>query len=90
MALSLRQIEDVCMHGKGSSQCRFLAEDDSGTFLCLKKWSEKRNRIDREVNLWKKSVKAKNLDPASMDKPIGDHCQGYVFLLNKKQGYDVP
>lgn len=90
--LTLAQINDVCLVNGGSSQCRFLAEDDRGNFYCIKKIS-KRNKIDLEVAEFEKKQRAQGraqgIDPHTLNIPIGDNCSGYVFFRHRRQGYDL-
>ena len=88
MSLTLAQINDVCLHGDSSKECRYLAEDDAGKFYCIKKTS-RRLEIDKEVDEFKKKQKAIGTDPYSLGIPIGDNCVGYTFFRHKSQGYDV-
>jgi len=90
MALTLKQVNDVCLNNQGSSQCRYLAEDDNiaGQYYCLKLSS--RAEIDKEVDDFIQKHKARNADPYAMGLPLGNNCKGYLFLKSKPQGYDVP
>ena len=87
--LSLRQVEDVCLLDGEATQCRFLAEEDNGSFYCLKH-TLLQSKIDSEVAAWKQIQKSGGVDPNQGEKPIGDNCAGYVLLRHKKQGYDIP
>lgn len=92
MALSLKQVQDVCSHLQGASQCRFLAEDDQihGKYYCLKLLAHQRPEIDKEVAEFTKKCKTRGVDPTTMGFPLGNNCDGYRFLKVKMQGYDVP
>ena len=87
--LTLKQVEDVCLWGQSSDQCRHLAEDDYGKFYCIKKTAQ-RAEIDKEVSEFIAKQKTQGADPYQSGIPLGDHCQGYLFLRHKSQGYDVP
>lgn len=87
--LTLKQIEDVCLYGEDSAQCRYLTEDDSGKFYCIKQTGQ-RSEIDKEVAEFIKKQKSQGLDPYNSGIPLGDNCSGYMFFRHKKQGYDVP
>ncbi len=91
MALTLKQVQDVCSYGQGSTQCRFLAEDEqiNGKFYCLKLVAQQRPEIDKEVSDFIKKHKDRGVDPYSMGLPLGNNCSGYRFLKVKMQGYDV-
>lgn len=89
MPLTLRQIEDKCLWGKGASQCRYLAQDDKDQFYCIKK-TAMRTEIDKEVSEFKKRQKSQGVNPNALDLPLGDNCGGYTFFRHKMQGYDLP
>lgn len=91
MALTLKQVQDICLIGTGSTQCRFLAEDEKvdGQFYCLKLVSQQRPEIDQEVAEFIKKHKDRGVDPYSMGLPLADNCGGYRFLKAKMQGYDL-
>lgn len=91
MALTLKQVNDVCLLGGGSGQCRYLAEDENvdGKFYCLKLVAQQRPEIDGEVADFIKKNKDRGIDPHSMGLPLGDNCGGYRFLKAKMQGYDI-
>jgi hypothetical protein len=91
MALSLKQVKDICMLGSGSSQCRYLAEDESliGKFYCLKMVRQQKPEIDIEVDEFIKKHKDRGVDPYSMGMPLGNNCGGYRLLKLKMQGYDL-
>ncbi len=91
MALTLKQVQDVCMLGGGSAQCRYLAEDETSTgkFYCLKLVSTQKPEIDAEVDDFIKKHKDRGVDPYSMGMPLSNNCSGYLLLKSKMQGYDV-
>jgi len=91
MALTLKQVQDICLLGAGSTQCRFLAEDElvDGKFYCLKLVAQQRPEIDREVADFIKKHKDRGVDPHSMGLPLSDNCGGYRLLKAKMQGYDL-
>lgn len=89
MPLTLRQIEDVCLEGEGAQQCRYLGEDSSFKFYCMKKTAV-RDDIDAEVSDFVLRTKAKGVDPDILGHPIGDNCKGYTLFRHLTQGYDVP
>ena len=92
MALTQKQLKDVCMIWGGSSQCRYLDEDldDDGNIVhvCKKKSSYK-DIIDDEFVEWLSEQKKNGQDPYKSQAPMGDNCSGYVILKTKPQGYDV-
>lgn len=85
--LSLKQVSDICLSYKGISQCRFLAEDDQRQYYCVKKTAQEKE-INDEVNAFIKSQKENGVDYKQSGVPLGNNCQGYLFLKYKKQGYD--
>lgn len=91
MALSLKQVQDICLVGSGADQCRYLAEDSSfnGKFFCLKQVAQQKPKIDAEVAEFIKKHNARGVDPHQMGLPLGNNCAGYIFLKHKLQGYDV-
>jgi len=91
MALTLKQVQDICLFGHGADQCRYLAEDGSfnGKFFCLKKVSQQKPKIDDEVSEFIKKHNARGVDPYQMGLPLGNNCAGYTFLKYKMQGYDL-
>lgn len=91
MALTQLQIQNVCLLGQGSDQCRYLAQDDHdwAKYYCLKKSSNKKE-IDQEVEDFLEDCKRKGRDPEDEGNPLGDNCLGYLPLSTKQQGYDVP
>lgn len=91
MALTLKQIKDICLLGSGSSQCRYLAEDETagGQFYCLKLIARQKPEIDSEVDDFIKKHKDRGVDPYSMGLPLSNNCSGYRLLKVKMQGYDL-
>jgi hypothetical protein len=90
MPLSLKQLQDVCLHHNyDSKKCRYLAQDDvdASVYFCLKQ-SSKKSEVDTEVSEHLKELKQKNLDPTKQNIPLGDNCVGYPILRYIKQGYD--
>lgn len=87
--LSKKQIEDVCLAGGESKQCRYLCEDEyNSTFYCLKKTSKKQ-LIDLEVKDFISFCDKKEINPNDFYLPMADNCSGFPFLKNIKQGYDI-
>ena len=97
MCLSKNQTRDVCCSGDGSNQCRYFDsefyKDNSGNSVyanvCRKKSPAEKKVIDDEVEEFLKNCQKNNQDPDAQNVPLGDHCQGYLPLLTKLQGYDV-
>lgn len=86
--LSKNQIHDVCLFGKDSKTCRYLCEDGKNKiFYCLKKTSKKQ-LIDNEVKEFISFCEKKQINSGDFYLPIGDNCQGYMFL-KIDQGYDI-
>jgi hypothetical protein len=92
MALTKKQVNDVCFISGGSKQCRYLDEDidEHGNVVNLcKKLSPDRQIIDSELIDFFKDMKTSGQDPFKQGVPLGDNCQGYIVLKTKQQGYDV-
>lgn len=91
MALTIRQVEDVCLANDGWKQCRYLDEVESGDqwVLICKKLTPDADIIDEEVDDWLNEVASNGQDPRSLGKPLSINCDGYIKLLSKPQGYDV-
>jgi len=91
MALSLKQVQDVCFLNGGSDQCRYLDEDfdDNGLVINVcKKLSPYRTIIDEEFDEFMESMQKSGQKPEDQGKAIGDNCSGYIVLKSKIQGYD--
>jgi hypothetical protein len=92
MALSKKQLKDVCLMWGSSRQCRYLGEEDGGNGsmvdVCKKK-SVYKDIIDGEIVEFLKEMKANGQDPMAQGVPLGNNCQGYIVLKSKEQGYDV-
>lgn len=91
MALSQKQIEDVCLVYGGHKSCRYLIYDqESGKYLCSKLVTKLKEDVDTRIDEYLAKLKKNGQDPALMGRAIGDNCSGYIFLKYKKQGYDQP
>lgn len=92
MALTTKQVQDVCFIFGGYRQCRYLDEDvnDKGDsiFLC-KKLSADRKIIDEEFTDFLLENKDNGKDITKMDMPLADNCKGFIVLREKKQGFDT-
>lgn len=92
MALTQKQLQDVCFLWGGSNQCRYLDEDqdDKGTVVHVcRKMSPNKQIIDEEVDEFYQDVNKNGQDPLKQGVPLGDNCRGYIVLKAKLQGYDV-
>jgi hypothetical protein len=89
--LSKKQLEDYCLPYSGHLRCRFLAEDeqDWAKCFCLKK-TKRRVDIDSETDDYVKELHKKGITPESQGVPIGDNCEGFIFLRHLEQGFDKP
>lgn len=81
--LSQKQLNDICLIGQGSKQCRFL---DINSCHCLKLTND-RQRIDNSVDKYLLKMKTRN--PYDEGFPLGNNCQGYPILQHVIQGYDI-
>ena len=96
MALTEKQIKDVCDIYGGSNKCRYMeediVEDDNGdmniVYVCKKK-SPDRTVIDQDMIAQIMNCKTNGIDPHDAGIAMGDNCDGYVVLKTKPQGYDV-
>jgi|688.fasta_scaffold15885_12 hypothetical protein len=92
MALTLKQLNDVCFKFGGTKQCRYLDEeyDDLGriVFVC-KKLSPEKKIIDSEIVDYFNETFKSGGDPFKLDVPLGDNCQGFLPFKALPQGYDV-
>lgn len=92
MALTQKQLKDVCYVNGGHLQCRYLDEemDDQGNIIHVcKKLAPDKKIIDEELVDFYNEMKKNGQDPNKQGVPLGDNCQGYIVLKTKKQGYDV-
>lgn len=92
MALTQKQVKNVCLLYGGAQQCRYLDEDlddQNNVVHVCKKLTPDKTIIDDEVQDFLDEAKKNNQDPAKQSNPLGDHCQGYLKLTHKQQGYDV-
>lgn len=93
MALTLKQVRDVCLINTGHSQCRYLDEDlddqSNIVHICKKKTPDKA-LVDSEIDIFLQDMKRTHQDPNKQNMALGDNCCGYLKLITKKQGYDVP
>ncbi len=92
MALTLKQIKDVCLINNGAHTCRYLDEDlddqSNIVHICKKKCPD-RALVDSEIDLFMQDMKKTKQDPYKQGMALGDNCPGYLRLITKKQGYDV-
>lgn len=90
MALTTKQLKDVCMLGGGYKQCRYLAQDelDYSKYYCLKKTSQAK-QIDEDLDDELSRLRAKKVSYKTQNFPVGDNCCGYLVLKVIDQGYDV-
>lgn len=86
--MTLKQVQDKCLHGKDADQCRFLAADATGAFYCLKKTGD-RPDIDQEADDFIRRQRKAGVNPYTLAVPIGDNCKGYTLFKSKMQGYDL-
>jgi hypothetical protein len=92
MALTKRQLEDVCMFGKGYLQCRYLEDEAEygGKTVCVcKKLTPDAEIIDEEVDEFVVDAQKSGQDLKDLNHPIQINCSGYLMLKAIRQGYDV-
>jgi hypothetical protein len=88
--LTLKQINDVCLYGRGAAQCRYLDGDDNDhtKFYCKKKSPDARH-VDDLVQEYLDECNIDGEDPLEGGVPLNDGCAGYINFKNIPQGYDV-
>ena len=89
MALSLKQLTDVCLLGQGYKQCRYLEGDDKDhtKYYCKRK-SPDRAHIDDLVHEYMIECKDSGDDPKDSGVALMDNCDGYYNFKDVIQGYD--
>lgn len=88
MVLSAAHVRDVCMLNKGSKQCIFLEEGDNYNSFYCKKLSNEKVHFEEDRDNTIKEFKKKGIDPYKSTVPLGDNCEGYIYLKVLEQGYD--
>lgn len=89
--LSKAHAENVCLVYFGHKTCRYMLYDQqTGKHLCSKQVQGLKEEIDDRVEAYMDKLKKNGQDIALMGRPVGDNCQGYLYLKNTLQGYDVP
>lgn len=92
MALTQKQVKDVCFVNGGHAACRYLDSeiDDNGNriYVC-KKLSPDKKIINEELVDFLNEMRKSGQDPTKQGVPLADNCQGYVVLKTKPQGYDA-
>ncbi len=91
--LTKKQVEDMCLLYGGHKACRYPIYDQlTGKHLCVKKVQGVKDKIDQRVEAYIKKTKDNGQDLVMLGRAVGDGgvCQGYLYLKNAKQGYDVP
>jgi len=93
MALSEKQVKNMCLGGTGFTQCRYMVNDkkDYKKCYCVKLLAARKKKIDVEVDAHLKTCKKNGTDPKMMWSPCGTGgaCAGYAYLPTVHQGYDV-
>ena len=88
--LSSKHLSQICLISeKTSAQCRYLAQDDSDVskYYCTKKTFHAK-QIDEECQSYISECARKGINPYDQNLPLGDNCQGYLYLRYKEQGFD--
>jgi hypothetical protein len=91
MALTKKQVDDVCLLNGGYRQCRYLDEEDNNGKVVnvCKKLSPDATNIDEDVEDFIIKSNKDGEDPKKAGLPLQINCNGYLMLKAKKQGYDV-
>lgn len=90
MTLSQKQLKEICLANSGSKCCRYLYADelDPTKHYCCKLRPIEKAKIDEEIEVFLIDCKKRKINPKSLNKSLGNNCEGYLFLKNIKQGYD--
>jgi hypothetical protein len=92
MTLTKNQLKDVCLLNESSHKtCRYLRNDDLDPvkWYCCKLRDHEKIKIDSRVKQFLKDCKDRNIDPKTLNIPMGNNCEGYPLLKIIEQGYDV-
>lgn len=92
MALSQKQLTDVCLLHQIPQQCAYLEdsiENGRAVHWCQKLSPPNRKIIDEELEEFFDDCKKSGRDPSKEGQALGDNCPGYLPLKTKLQGYDV-
>lgn len=94
MALTNKQLQDVCLAHQGYSSCRYLTYDPAhNVYLCAK--LHPRLKIIKDDAVTFNEREARRIGLPIVDyfnlHNIGheDNCKGYRYLTQTPQGYDV-
>lgn len=89
--LSKNHVAKRCLLYNGHKTCRYLVIDQiTGDYLCVKKVPGLKDEIDDRVAVFEEKAKDNGQDVTNLGRPIGDNCQGYLYLKNTQQGFDIP
>jgi len=61
-------------------ECRYIREEEDGTFNCCKLRPNEKIKIDQKIDEFLRECKTKGVDPYGTDSPLGDNCQGHLIL----------
>lgn len=92
MALTIKQLNDVCLLHKGPRQCSYLEDEvDHGKIIywCSKLSPPDKKVVEEEMEEFLDDCKKFGKDPLKEDVPMGDNCKGFLPFKNKPQGYDL-
>jgi len=94
MALTNKQINDVCLVHQGYISCRYLSYDPGqGIFLCAKLHPRLKDIKDDAVTFNEREARRINIPVIDYFDLHGigheDNCNGYRYLTQVQQGYDV-
>ena len=88
MPLSDKQLKDVCLVTDWDASpldiCRYCNGYHHGGFSCVKLSKSRKKKVDANIA----TQIANGMDPSNIPS-TGDNCQGYPYLPNVKQGYDI-
>jgi predicted aconitase len=69
MALTTKQVTDVCMVSSGHKACRYLVLDqDSGKYLCCKLMKLVKTEVDDKIDVYLAKLANHGQDPSMMHR----------------------
>jgi hypothetical protein len=76
-SLPLDIVANMCKHGQGQHQCRFLGyEQSKESWICCKLLDDKKQMIYEETSKLYNQVKGSHRESSI---PVGDNCEGFTY-----------
>lgn len=89
--LSKAHVENICLAYAGHKTCRYLIYDQqTGKHLCCKKVPGLAEDVDKRIEVFLDKTNKDGQDLVMLGRPVGNNCQGYLYLKNAPQGFDIP